>query len=117
MSAQPVAVGAVDGDRGRDRLLEEIGGLERLPSRRYVERGQLVEEALPVALDAVELRLHRRRRELAAERGVDRPPHLVPSVARLPEEVLELEDEGLLLGVAAAVDGDRDGDRSGDERR
>jgi len=41
------------------RLLEEVGGAQRLAARRHVQRRELVEEALAVPRHAVELRLGR----------------------------------------------------------
>src|SRR3954470_20234812 len=53
---QPAAVGEVGGFRRADRLLEEIRCAARVAVGRNAERGELVEEALAVAVEEGEPR-------------------------------------------------------------
>ena len=103
---------------GVHRLLEQVRSIQRFLGAGDGQRGGLLQQALPVALDAVQLNERRVRSELAAERAVDGRRHAATTVARLDEETLDLVDERAELAVSGAVPGRaaRERDRRDDGR-
>ena len=85
------------------RLLEQIGRVERLLRVRYGQRCGLLQEALPVALDAVEASERCLRRQLAVESARDCRRDRKATVVGLAEEVLELVDERAKLAASGAA--------------
>src|SRR5207248_10638903 len=93
----------------------------------HLERRELLEQALTVFLDAVELGGGDAGREAAVECAPQHSRHLDPAFARLLEEVLEREDERpqlwirvcrrALRAAAAVVDEQGRDDAGGDEGR
>ena len=102
-AGEPVAVVPVGGDRRLCGALKQIRRPQRLDAVGNGERGELLEEALPVALDAFELHERAARCEGAVEDAADRGRHGDATVARLLEDVLDLRRERVGRGVRRAA--------------
>src|SRR5213080_4098667 len=102
-AGEPVAVVPIRGERGVNRLLEQIRGVQRVLGVRDRERGGLLQQALPVALNAIQPCERRLRCQFAAEGAADCRRDGLAAFLRLDEEALQLVDERAKLGGPGRV--------------
>ena len=98
---KPVPVVPVRGDRALLRLLEEVRRAFGSRVARNGERSDLLQQALPIPLHAVEPVYCHARAEPAAFDAAEGSRHVAPPRTRLDEEVLDPGNERAQVGRRA----------------
>jgi hypothetical protein len=94
---------SVAGDRTLFRSLEQVGGAFGRGVAGNSQSSDLLQQALPVALDSVETFDRRMRPEPAVHDLAEGGSHVAPSRARLHEQVLDSRDKGAQIRLGGAV--------------